>query len=241
MSTLRDNNISEVERRHTRSTQPPPPSIQVIQPCPTPRRPNRLRQSLLPENVSTQQESYGHFPSAPEFYPVDPPDPTYHQNHAPEHLIQPSFPPEGTNPTSSQPLSAPVPVTTAQKRPAVSSGQPAAKRTKKSNKKAPATSLNETLRGIGPIGPREPSPTPVQPETAPEYGSLIHRKDKERKIVNSPLWKFIFPLKSNERPGASYIYSLDDVPVLEVKPPSLFVGCRLCCEPSDNGTAPEYV
>jgi hypothetical protein len=239
MSTLQDNNISGVERRHTRSTAPNPSSTPVTQPCPTPRRPNRLRQSLLPENISTQQENYGHFPPAPEFHSIDPPHTTYHQNHAPERPIQPIVPPEGVITTSFQPSAAPVPVTVTRKRPAVSSGQPAAKRTKKTSKKTPAASLNESLQGIGPIGPREPSPTPAQPEAAPEYGSLIHHKDKEAKITTSPLWKFLFPITSTERPEASY--SLDDIPVLQAKPRSQSVGCRLCCEPGDNGTATKYV
>jgi hypothetical protein len=106
--------------------------------------------------------------------------------------------------------------------------KPAAKRRKGND--ATAVPAKGSLDGIGPLSSAEPASDGDTPQ--PAYGSLLHRARAKAKET-SRWWPYVYPLHSDKQPVR---YSLAGIPVGDSRPTSVWVGCRACNKPGDDGT-----
>jgi hypothetical protein len=198
--------------------------------------------STIPESTSANNENRGHFPPAPEFYPLGPPLPPQDDQPAAldlDMVLSPSDTLE--NPSGvSEPMS-----NSSKKRPAgttPTARRPAAKRAKKSTNNVPGTTIEDELQGLGPIPPPDSqrgdnvsSSDDTSPDTSISQDRRPHVRSKK---ARSAYWKLVYPLGSEKQPEK---YSLHDEAILHMKPPTPFVGCRECNQPSEYGSPSVYV
>lgn len=211
MSSLRPRRNGNPGQNHgTTPTQPPP----------TPLHGTRFQ---VLKSTEPPSANYGHFPSAPETYPIDVPEAVLllERTPVPEHPVYSNSnlvfslnsPPSG--PSSKRPANS------------VQLEQPPApkKRQKKATK---PTSDIDSLQGITPPLLME-HPTNEPSESVPAYYGSVLRADPEASKNTPPtLWQHMYKLADNE-PMQSVLDSVSSDPILKAKPThAAYVGCRPC-------------
>lgn len=192
----------------------------LTQPPPTPRRGIRFQAVVSTEIPSN---NYGHFPSAPETYPIDVPDTVFLAEQPPV----PEYPSHST-PNLIFSLYSP-PSVSSNKRASNSTQLEVTAAPKKRQKKATATTSDaESLHGIAPPVLME-HPTSIPRESAPAYyGSVLRADPAALKKSHPTLWSHICRLTEKE-PAQSVLDSVSNDPILKAKPSdSTYVGCRPC-------------